>query len=80
VFAFRVGSASFQEARKRALESPRTKARNDLTQLQSRFHGPGARVAFAIGRSLHDCSWRGLYPNPIGSGTSCRGIVTGPAG
>jgi len=44
------GVAPLQEARKRALESPRTKARNDLTQLQSRFHGPGARVAFATGR------------------------------
>jgi hypothetical protein len=37
------GVASLQEARKRALESPRTKVRNELTQPQSRFHGSGAR-------------------------------------
>jgi len=28
----------------------------------------------------HDCSWRKLRPNPIGSDTSCRGLVATPAG
>jgi len=50
---------------------------------QPRRHGPGAGAkafAFMHGSSRRDRSRWELHPNPIGSDTSCREIVTPPAG
>jgi hypothetical protein len=50
---------------------------------QPRRHGPGAdskAFAFVRGSSRRDRSRWELHPNPIGSDTSCREIVTPPAG
>jgi len=48
---------------------------------QPRFHGSGAQCGFRrAGLSRSDCSQRELCPNPIGSGTSCRRLVTGSVG
>lgn len=48
---------------------------------QPRFHGPGAGSANAgAGSFLRDRSRRKLIPNPISSNTSCRKLVSAPAG